>query len=79
MIFQFLSACTVDTDVQCGGQLSGSGFLTSPRYPEAYPLNTQCMWIITAPPGNGVVLRISAFDIESDGGPCDFDYLEVRD
>ncbi|XP_072033776.1 uncharacterized protein [Amphiura filiformis] len=69
----------VDTDVSCGGQLSGSGTITSPRYPQAYPLSSQCTWVITAPAGQVVMINIAQFAIEGDDGLCQFEYLEVRD
>ena len=38
----------------CGGRLelesvTDVGYLTSPEYPELYPNNTECQWLIRAP------------------------------
>lgn len=54
------------------------GSFSSPGYPVAYPLATDCIWEIETEPGSRVELTITQFDIES-GGRCAFDFLQVLD
>ncbi|TGZ53188.1 Cubilin [Temnothorax longispinosus] len=63
----------------CGGNYtSEQGIITSPSYPNSYPLNAECVWILNTSPGNKVTLVFSEFDIESSDS-CDLDYLEIRE
>ncbi|XP_015810319.3 cubilin [Nothobranchius furzeri] len=63
--------------VACGGTLSGTGHFQSPYYPNPYPHNKVCEWVVTQPEGYVVTLNFLAFDIE--GSSCSFDFVEVRD
>ena len=60
-----------EVHVTCGGQLSlsdtmTSGTFTSPNYPQGYPHNVDCVWIITAPASERIKLDfIEQFAIES--------------
>ena len=66
----------------CGGNFtSHNGLLTSPSYPEEYPLNADCTYIISQPHGTNIELQIKMFDLySSDCGQLpDYDYLEIRD
>ncbi|XP_012062648.1 PREDICTED: cubilin [Atta cephalotes] len=63
----------------CGGNYtSQQGIITSPSYPNSYPLNAECVWILNTSPGNRITLMFSEFDIESSEN-CDLDYVEVRE
>ncbi|XP_039305004.1 cubilin isoform X2 [Solenopsis invicta] len=63
----------------CGGNYtSEQGIITSPTYPNSYPLNAECIWILNTSPGNKITLTFSEFDIESSEN-CDLDYLEIRE
>ena len=63
----------------CGGNYtSAGGSLTTPNYPDSYPMNAECVWEIQVSPGNGVILSFSEFDLESSEN-CNEDYLEVRE
>ncbi|EFN66210.1 Cubilin [Camponotus floridanus] len=63
----------------CGGNYtSAQGTITSPGYPNSYPLNAECIWILNTSPGNRITLSFSEFDIESSEN-CDLDYLEIRE
>ncbi|XP_071569184.1 cubilin isoform X2 [Temnothorax nylanderi] len=63
----------------CGGNYtSEQGIITSPSYPNSYPLNAECVWILNTSPGNKITLVFSEFDIESSDN-CDLDYLEIRE
>ena len=74
----------------CGGNFTTlNGFLTSPSYPQNYPENAKCDYVIKQPAGRYINLIIQMFntfdkdcgdwvvgDASSEDG---FDYLEVRD
>ncbi|GMT07502.1 hypothetical protein PENTCL1PPCAC_29676, partial [Pristionchus entomophagus] len=66
----------------CGGVLRASqvhGFLASPNYPNDYLVNTECYWMIQAPPRGRVFLEIDAemeFALCED--TCDKSYVEVK-
>lgn len=63
----------------CGGTYtSEQGMITSPSYPNSYPLNAECVWILNTSPGSRITLSFSVFDIESSEN-CDLDYLEIRE
>ncbi|XP_068628109.1 cubilin-like [Battus philenor] len=63
----------------CGGQLSSEeGTIASANYPQSYPYDTDCEWILTTSPGNKVYISFEAFDLEYSEG-CNEDYLEVRE
>uniref|UniRef100_A0A3B4B219 CUB domain-containing protein n=1 Tax=Periophthalmus magnuspinnatus TaxID=409849 RepID=A0A3B4B219_9GOBI len=43
----------------CGGSLTTGetpGYITSPGYPQNYPQNIDCVWVITVPNGEAVQL-----------------------
>ncbi|OXA47104.1 Cubilin [Folsomia candida] len=65
----------------CGGVFSeAEGLIRSPYYPNPYPKNRDCVYLISAPPGKGILLDFMDFDIESVSDVrCYFDYLEIRD
>ncbi|KAM7161687.1 CUB domain-containing protein 2 [Macrochelys suwanniensis] len=63
----------------CGGVLTGlSGVITSPDYPENYPNNAECRWIIRAVPNSVIKLVFADFQMENNEG-CNFDYVAVYD
>ncbi|KAK0071942.1 hypothetical protein PV325_012125 [Microctonus aethiopoides] len=63
----------------CGGNYySESGTLTSPMYPDSYPLNVECIWILNTAPGNQISVIFSEFNLEVSPN-CDKDYLEIRE
>jgi len=67
------------SSLACGGNYtSEQGTITSPGYPNSYPLNAECIWILNTSPGNKVTLTFTEFDIESSEN-CDLDYLEIRE
>ncbi|XP_047455679.1 cubilin [Mugil cephalus] len=63
----------------CGGQMvMENGAFNSPNFPDAYPPNVECVWIISSSPGNRVQLSFIMFHLQ--GGPdCVNDYLEIRE
>ena len=48
----------------CGGEINAaSGKLQSPNYPNNYPGNKDCSWIITASFGFNVALDFETFEV----------------
>ncbi|XP_059471095.1 cubilin-like [Neocloeon triangulifer] len=65
-------------DIACGGTLtSEEGSFAAAGYPGSYKLNSECIWILGASPGNFMKMTFSMFDLESSEG-CSNDYLEIR-
>ncbi|XP_034170801.2 neuropilin-1a isoform X4 [Pangasianodon hypophthalmus] len=61
-----------------------SGLIQTPGFPDKYPNNLECTFIIFAPKMSEIVLEFESFDMEPDitapaGASCRFDYLEVWD
>lgn len=64
------------TDV-CGGVLTGlSGVLTSPEYPNNYPNNVECHWVIRAVGSATIKLVFVDFQVEG-SEECTYDYVAV--
>ncbi|KAJ8389047.1 hypothetical protein AAFF_G00124440 [Aldrovandia affinis] len=68
----------------CGGtvQLSDSdppGYITSPNYPNNYPQNIDCIWVITVPNGESVQLDFEDEFYVEPTTSCQYDYVELRD
>uniref|UniRef100_A0A3Q3MXM2 Cubilin n=1 Tax=Mastacembelus armatus TaxID=205130 RepID=A0A3Q3MXM2_9TELE len=68
----------------CGGFIELNdddppGYITSPNYPQNYPQNIDCIWVITVPNGEAVQIDFEdEFYIEPTTS-CVYDYLELRD
>ncbi|QQP52138.1 Cubilinlike, partial [Caligus rogercresseyi] len=63
----------------CGGELtSGRGRISSPNYPDPYPINVECVWTLGGWPGNRVRFQLINFNIEESEG-CNKDYLELHE
>ncbi|XP_066542213.1 neuropilin-2b isoform X2 [Hoplias malabaricus] len=63
---------------------SPSGVIESPGFPDKYPHNLECTFIIVVPPHMEVTLTFLTFDLENDPlqgseGECKYDWLEVWD
>uniref|UniRef100_A0AAY4CUG3 Neuropilin n=1 Tax=Denticeps clupeoides TaxID=299321 RepID=A0AAY4CUG3_9TELE len=61
-----------------------SGMIESPGFPDKYPHNLECTFIIIAPPHMDITLTFLTFDLENDPlqgleGDCKYDWLEVWD
>ena len=62
---------------ECGGTfLNVTGTITSPSYPNPYPNNAMCDYLISQPNGTFINLTVEAFDVEDFAG-CSNDFLEV--
>lgn len=69
------------TEVQggCGGPVvAHSGEIHSPSYPNTYPHNVDCSWVISVDPSHRVFLNFSDLDIELHTS-CNFDYVAIHD
>ena len=66
----YFSACTGTVELS-----SVFGTVTSPNYPMNYKNDDVCTWVISVPYGH---VRL-VFDVFSTAGPCEHDYLAVRD
>ena len=53
-----------------------TGNLYSPLYPQTYPTNMKCTWVITVPEGHFVKLKITSFRLEY---ICNGPSLQIRD
>ena len=49
----------------CGGHVTSPGEIHSPLHPDTYFHNTNCTWVISAPPGKVVELKFDYLDLES--------------
>uniref|UniRef100_A0A8C5HRD3 Neuropilin n=1 Tax=Gouania willdenowi TaxID=441366 RepID=A0A8C5HRD3_GOUWI len=63
---------------------SPTGLIESPGFPDKYPHNLECSFIIVVPPSMDVTLSFLTFDLENDPlpgseGDCKYDWLEVWD
>ena len=61
----------------CGGNITTpSGSIVSKNYPNDYPHNTDCEWLITVEEGHSVDLTFIDFDVEGTTN-CNYDYVAV--
>lgn len=62
----------------CGGPITApSGEIHSPLYPNSYPTNVDCSWVISVDPNHRVFLNFTDLDIEFHAN-CTWDYVAVR-
>ncbi|XP_015512725.2 cubilin [Neodiprion lecontei] len=63
---------------ECGGVITSPADITSPALDasDTYYGRINCTWIVEAPPGKTIVLRIESFDLET-SRRCRFDYVAV--
>ena len=54
-----------------------SGVIESPNFPDPYPHNRDCTWIIETTAGNTINLTFTSLHLEAHSS-CAFDYIEVR-
>ena len=63
----------------CGGLVqSAAGKVHSPNYPNEYPADSHCEYIIETNPGNGLILKFEDFVMEKTTG-CSRDYVKIFD
>lgn len=63
----------------CGGVRNDStGQITSPSFPDLYPISTRCIWEIVAPVYHRITLNFTYFDLEGiRTQECDYDFVEI--
>ena len=54
-----------------------SGVVESPNFPDPYPHNRDCTWIIETTEGNTVNLTFTSLRLE-DHSNCVYDFIEVK-
>lgn len=63
----------------CGGQIDqANGTITSPSFPDLYPVNKNCIWEIIAPPQYRITLNFTHFDLEGNNQDCEYDSVDIR-
>ncbi|CAH1274042.1 BMP1 [Branchiostoma lanceolatum] len=80
--YSTFATTTPATSLNCGNPtvLSGNiGSFTSPGYPGNYPNNARCSWQISVNTSEVIAIRFNAFNLESGGSSCPYDYLDVYD
>ncbi|XP_077332677.1 ovochymase-2-like [Lithobates pipiens] len=68
-------------DSGCGSnslQVGRKGFLHSMNYPDPYPSNLHCNWVISVTPGFLIKLAFTQFAVDGELGSCN-DKLEISD
>ena len=68
----FVAVCYFELEVT-----EESGFLASPEYPDDYPANFGCIWVLRAHEDARILLRVLDADIEYSVN-CSNDALGVR-
>ncbi|TNN61134.1 Cubilin [Liparis tanakae] len=68
----------------CGGFIELNdgdppGYITSPNYPQNYPQNVDCIWVVSAPNGEAVQIDFEEDIYIETTASCVYDYLELRD
>ncbi|XP_061714224.1 cubilin-like [Cydia pomonella] len=56
-----------------------SGVIKSPSYPNNYPANRVCEYVIHTIPGKAIILTFQDFNLEEIGDNCRYDNVEIRD
>ncbi|CAH1989272.1 unnamed protein product [Acanthoscelides obtectus] len=61
----------------CGGHLRGnSGSITSPNYPDIYPKNTKCEWLIEVAYGYSIEIEFQELEVETEPS-CIYDHVKI--
>ena len=55
----------------------GNASVLSPDYPNDYPKNANCQWLINGANTDNPGLELSAADFDVEGGNCKLDYLLI--
>lgn len=77
--YNFMPGFSATYEIVCGGRIvKNSGTLTSPFYPNEYPPDKVCEWVIEVEQGYHAALVFLSFQFEAHVS-CLYDYLEVRD
>ncbi|CAG0894795.1 unnamed protein product [Darwinula stevensoni] len=78
--FVLSSLLSASVSQECDEVLTGPlGEVQSPGYPDSYPPNTRCHWLIQAPPTRKIILNLNDFNLEDSADCFSGDYLTVTD
>ena len=73
-----VSITFINNTYNCGGHYyAETGSIRSPNYPNRYPKNKECIWLITAKNKYVVTVNFKSFFLER-SPKCIYDYLEIR-
>ncbi|CAL1282886.1 unnamed protein product [Larinioides sclopetarius] len=68
----------LDVKEACGGTYyRESGVIRSPGFPERYPHNAHCIWVLKGKLNRQIALNVTTFNLEEHNN-CRYDYLEIR-
>uniref|UniRef100_W5MX16 Cubilin n=1 Tax=Lepisosteus oculatus TaxID=7918 RepID=W5MX16_LEPOC len=71
---------TINATTDCAEvYTSPTGTLTSPNYPNNYPMNRECVYKIIVETNRQIMLNFTDFMLEGPYPPCSYDYIEIRD
>ena len=77
--YRWLDTSSVFICADCGGYLTAPrGLIQSPRFPLPYAHSLDCRWLVRAPRGHLVRLRVLEFQLEQQYS-CLYDFLELWD
>lgn len=69
----------VANNMKCGATFTDeNGSFQTPGYPNQYPTNIECEWVITVPVTHSLTLTFNKFDME-ESSKCKYDHVEIRD
>ena len=69
--------CLSDCGITTITTTNSTNTITSPNYPDDYPIWTTVFYTMTAPPGQSVNLKFLEFDIEYGGSTCENDWVMI--
>ncbi|XP_063960621.1 cubilin-like [Lytechinus pictus] len=76
--YQFIDLTGFVEDEMTGVPLPQEGFIHSLNFPNAYPDNQNCEYVLHANPEHRIVLYFDEFELEP-GPTCDADYVKIED
>nr|XP_054761515.1 cubilin-like [Lytechinus pictus] len=76
--YQFIDLTGFVEDEKTGVPLPQEGFIHSLNFPNAYPDNQNCEYVLHANPEHRIVLYFDEFELEP-GPTCDADYVKIED
>lgn len=80
-LFDFFFLKTNSPLDACGGIIEAlNGTITSPSFPDFYPMSKECVWEIIAPEQYRITINFTHFDLEGNNyhqQECDYDSLSI--
>lgn len=76
MLSTFQSVLQFPLDSKCGGILtSKKGMFATPNYPDVYPANLTCLWVIKVPDASAIVVQFMKIVSIGKSNSCQDDFL----